>query len=1310
MKRGSIGDWGNSGDERGGSIVLGFVLLFGMVLAGAVLIAVVAGPLLDSVQTETNRERAHMEMNQIDHAFSTATVSDDPQPVGVSPDALSIVDDGSIAVEWFDATDDEPFSGTDTADCRASGELRALEYELEDGTVVHQGGGIWEETGSETSVVSEPQISYDGDSLRLHIMQLDEGAVGGDELTAKSDHSKATALTEDIRAAAANCSEADIAFRIESSYHEAWYTYLEKGLEADEYADEVTVRHRPDESAVEAEVRGVRDVRNTPELIVTEDYGLQGDAVVGENRVVHPDHRTPTPSLQIAAQFENTGGENLKEDLEFRILDEDVSETIRNEEFASGERKNITFELSPGSYRHDLEPGQRYEYDVLTPNDSLSETGAFYVGRNGVHFERVAPETESEIVTETNETAAIGLDVRNVGVENAENVDAELVFEDLTDDDGNPLTATIDGIDIGYGTERSLEWTMNRSSLPAGDNEFRIEVGGQEVGSGTIDGTASSDEGAFIVVEDGGVDDPTVSRDQVVVSDSEAFTISADVTSTYRTDGETGTVTATILDTGVEVNESIRLDSTETKTVEFEVDTAAGDFEPGTVYEYDVRANGTGLSETGSFYVGKRGTHYDATTEMNESENGSVIISTDVRNVGIDDAENVTATLTFDDVTDEDGEPLTATIEGLDIDYGTERSLEWTINRTKLPPVANDATIDIGGQTVWNGTVTGARNGDGNESIVVVEDGGVDDPSLDRPQIVRNDGGNVTVSAVVASTYLSEDITENATVTIPDAGVEIEKAVTLDSGERTTVEFAIDPDEHGLENGTVYAYDVQIAGSGLDETGSFYVGRPGSHFAVSNGTATVGDTVTISAAVHNVGIDDDDSSLTFDLEYVGDEELEGDPYEGVEINDSVVQRSFGENGSIELEFNSSVLVSGEYEATIATDDDEERVNFTVTAGVDPGRVGLGEVDNATVDISVLSSQVSGTYEGDHRLGSMTLEVLTERNGETESEYLFENPEGGRNINTYPAWQDKSHHAYNTTIEIDEEATLTLASRSYGLPQQTAGCDRRQEAKDYFFGMPINHHYWCADFDDSSEDYLVEPIDATADEQEQNLRVRTAEDNDLPALYPGNEEQESVDEILSDVTDPVIARDSLWSDGELDLQDNEFIFLFETTTECGMDDSGCDADNTDIDALWENAKTSDSEGDPNFNDLIVYVKVERANVDPGKPSITITPGGGESTAVDAGDGSDVGAPGGVSGDLEGSATDPDDELDVDRGSGTDPATPDSVALDPSGSVSGDDELEIGPGDSNSDREGGDGSGEVRFDGSGLDLRSDYIVVG
>ncbi|WP_226004494.1 DUF7289 family protein [Natrinema salinisoli] len=1002
-------------EQRAVSPLVGVILLFAIVAIGAAMVFVTGASMLDAFESDANAERAQQVMSETDHRIATVAATGTQQELPEMEG--SITNDGSIEVTWYNAS-----TGT-TCTPSVTGDLRALEFELNDRTIAHQGGGVWVKTDNGVTVDSEPQIEYDGDSLRLQILQLEEGDFEGPETVARANHSKSTSLTEDINDAASDCPDAtDIEVEIESSYYEGWNRYLEDAV------GDSNVEAYSGNQTVEMKIANVRSPTSNPTVLIESDNGLRKTS--GNDQPIEYGK-----TLQFNATLNNTGSKKIKPPMRVSIDGGAIVED-GNGNLQSGETNPKKAVVNKATYKNTLVPGRTYEYmiesldDSGNVEDSLDSPGEFYLGKPGTHFNV----TDSDVTT----------------------------------------TSTGDG----------------------------------------------------------------------------NVTISAEVTN---------------------------------------------------------RGVGEGTR--------------DVTLELEEY--------------------NVTAS------------------EELTLDYGANGTVSWTVNESDLPIGSNAFTIDTGDDTA-NGTVTGKATG-GEDAFVVVEDEGVGDD-----QVVADDKP-FSVEASVVSTYSGKE-TRSVNLSIPGTDVHRSELITLEGGEENTISFWIDPDKYDLEPGTVYDYDISADGTGLSTPGSFYIGEPGTNFELSNGNATADDNVTVTADLKNTGVDSGSQTVTVDLEYLDEmpAELEDEAPYGT-LFDGEINRSFGESDTIELNLNRSRLLDGEYRATIQTEDESATASFTVTAGVDPGRAGLEGLDNATVDISVLSSQVSGIngYPSDHELGTMTLEVLTKQEGTTTTEHVFENPSGGENINTYPSWQDKSDPVYNTTLEIKEEATLTLASSSYGLPSGTSGCNVQEEAESNYFS-PVDQHRWCEEVDTSSDDYLVDQINATADSREQNLRVRTAKDNSVPGLQPGNEEQESVDEVLADVSDPVIDRDSLWNDGELTLDENEFIFLFEATTQCGMYDSGCAESNDDIDALWDSARDNTGSGDPNFNDLIVYVSVERANVDPGTPSITITPGGGGSTDVDAGDGRTAGRVDEIDARFEG---------DTDEGSAPDLGTGDSTTTDGTSGTSSNTGIEI-----------------------------------
>ncbi|WP_223174679.1 hypothetical protein [Natrinema hispanicum] len=537
--------------------------------------------------------------------------------------------------------------------------------------------------------------------------------------------------------------------------------------------------------------------------------------------------------------------------------------------------------------------------------------------------------------------------------------------------------------------------------------------------------------------------------------------------------------------------------------------------------------------------------------------------------------------------------------------------------------------------------ITEIRETDSSPSVIIADDHGLVGPGgkdLDHDQrlarSLEGDGGPNSgvfgIEAVLENTNNMKH-TETVTVTIWDDELDdklLEESTDItfrDDGQKS-IRFPDIKFEHGtykdkLEHGETYKYVIETeSGDRTDDPpGSFYVGEPDSSFQLSNGTATTaGDNVTIGVELQNIGVKSDTQNVSLELEYQDDLPADLEKPYGI-IGGQDISRSFGESNPATFTVNGSRLLDGEYEATIRTDDDVETVSFNVTAGFEPGRTGLNDVKDANVTVEVIASQVSGTLSrtSEHQLSPMTLDVIA--NGNTV--HSFTNPEGGTNINTGPTWQNKSDESYRYHFTVDGETDLTLRNTRYsatrteywwGIPVQAPTCADRQTnpaTLSHYSGPTYQDLTWCTDVPD---DVSFGPIDASQGKNLQNVRVRSAKNNSIPALPAGASQQLSATEVLQE------RRLIKPSGDELDLSSGEFVFLFDNTVDC--ENAKCDED--DIDALWNDAikayqNNPHQPNDPDFNDLIVYVEVERAGVNPGKPGITIKPGSGDDTQVGAG---------------------------------------------------------------------------------------------
>ncbi|ELZ08627.1 flagellin domain-containing protein [Halovivax asiaticus JCM 14624] len=203
--------------DRSVSAVLGIVLLFGMVLIGAAVLAVSGMALIDSLQSTATAEQGEQTMQQIDHDLASERSTIELLGNG----DYEIVDEGTINVTvttQFGTTcsilDDEP--------------MGTLRYETDDGnTIAHQAGGVFKQSGNGSVALSDPTIRYytdkvDGETvngLRMSVTNL-TGTTGQGTHAAEYERQHRSACTDARYATGVEITVED------TPYHHGWANFL----------------------------------------------------------------------------------------------------------------------------------------------------------------------------------------------------------------------------------------------------------------------------------------------------------------------------------------------------------------------------------------------------------------------------------------------------------------------------------------------------------------------------------------------------------------------------------------------------------------------------------------------------------------------------------------------------------------------------------------------------------------------------------------------------------------------------------------------------------------------------------------------------------------------------------------------------------------------------------------------------------------------------------------------------------------------------------------------------------------------------
>jgi hypothetical protein len=158
-------------DERGQVETIGVILLFGLVLTGALAVVVIGSSALEETQDQVSEDRAEQAMTQFDSkAALVALGNSDTQEVDFGTDRQSNYEvnrgDG-----WLRVTVENQTDGTTTALVNES--LGTVTYEVNDNTIAYQGGGVWKRIqANESRMVSPPEFYFRNGTLTLPVVNV----------------------------------------------------------------------------------------------------------------------------------------------------------------------------------------------------------------------------------------------------------------------------------------------------------------------------------------------------------------------------------------------------------------------------------------------------------------------------------------------------------------------------------------------------------------------------------------------------------------------------------------------------------------------------------------------------------------------------------------------------------------------------------------------------------------------------------------------------------------------------------------------------------------------------------------------------------------------------------------------------------------------------------------------------------------------------------------------------------------------------------------------------------------------------------
>lgn len=478
-----------SGATRGQSEVLGMIILLTMVLVSAVVVGIAGSALIEDLQTRAQATQADSTIATVDQKLTQVVTTEEAaslSEIGTASQSPTVTEQGSATVAWID--ENETSLPPPSSSCRVDVDpLGAVESPHETGTVAYQSGGVWRQTSSGTAVRSAPDISYDGNRLELGLVQITADDLTSGSTVAAVNSSTSRQLTTALERAARCGTARTVVIKIQSQYHEGWYSHLDSSLRGG--SQTVRVEHDASSETVTARIERIHTTDDTPsirsvgstQLTETEadgriEYGMEPITIETTLTATN----SPVTTEEITVELGGESGVRVTETV-----------TVRR-----GAAQPVTISVEPEAYTAELEPGQQYSYDILAGNTPLVTGGSVYVGASDPTFSLQAPRTDLD-----NGSLTIAAQLTNEGVTtNSASVSLQLVHDGEREDnqyDIDPVT-----VSRAPGATGQVSWRLSMDRLAAGAHTVRIETAEDAVTSSlTVPATDVSTHGSELTFE-----------------------------------------------------------------------------------------------------------------------------------------------------------------------------------------------------------------------------------------------------------------------------------------------------------------------------------------------------------------------------------------------------------------------------------------------------------------------------------------------------------------------------------------------------------------------------------------------------------------------------------------------------------------------------------------------------------------------------------------------------------------------------------------------------------------------------------------
>lgn len=243
-----VHEHGLSESRRGQSETLGFILIFSVILIGALVVVALGGVAIGDTEDGLSNERAEKTMTQFaSKGALVALEGSDTQRVKFptsNRDAYTIDENAGEMKITYEFLNESGELQQETID---EVTLGTMSYEGSDGTTVaYQGGGVWRAgDGGGSSMVSPPEFHYRAATLTLPIVTIQGEDTLSDRAVISQEGTTGIFPDPDDEELSNPLEDGQVNVTVTSRFYQAWGTYFEDrtdgGVTYDHENQEVTV-------------------------------------------------------------------------------------------------------------------------------------------------------------------------------------------------------------------------------------------------------------------------------------------------------------------------------------------------------------------------------------------------------------------------------------------------------------------------------------------------------------------------------------------------------------------------------------------------------------------------------------------------------------------------------------------------------------------------------------------------------------------------------------------------------------------------------------------------------------------------------------------------------------------------------------------------------------------------------------------------------------------------------------------------------------------------------------------------------------